>query len=101
MIKKTVAGIYTGNGDNAGVSRHQGGLLAAASMLSPPAGTDEISRPRVIYEKNGIPYINSDLVRDLEKKNNHAALDSKFVKLVESVTNAAGSGTAGQALEGS
>jgi len=85
----------------ADVTRHQGGflahgLLAAASAyqksadqgydLSPPAGiqdgTDETSGVDVIYEENGVPYINSDMA----KKNNQGTLNSNFIKLVESVT---------------
>ena len=58
----------------AGVTRHSRGLLAAASSL-PPSSND------VIYEKNGIPYINSDLVKE-----NKEILDGTFIKLVESVT---------------
>jgi hypothetical protein len=67
--------------DPAGLTRHQDGLLAAASRLSPLAGINEIPRQGVIYEKNGIPYINSDLA-----KNNQKNLDSNFIRLVESVT---------------
>jgi hypothetical protein len=69
---------------SAGVTRHQGGLLAAASRLSTSkaAGTDEISGNDVIYEINGVPYINSDLA----KKNSQGKLNNTFVKLVESVT---------------
>jgi hypothetical protein len=68
------------------VTRHQNGLLASASTyqrydLSPSAGIDETSRHDVIYEKNGVPYINGDLA-----KNNRRNLDSNFIKLVESVT---------------
>ena len=77
-------------GDTSGATRYPGGLLAAASRLS-------LSGNDVIYEQNGIPYINAALAR----KNNHGTLDSSFVRLVESVTNAACSGTAEQALEGS
>jgi hypothetical protein len=66
----------------AGVTRHQGGLLAAASRLSPPDGTDETSGIDVIYEENGVPYINSDLA----KRNNQGTLNRNFIKLVESVT---------------
>jgi len=66
----------------ASVTPHQGGLLAAASLLSPPAGINEISRLDVIYEKNGIPYINSCLANE----NTREKLDSNFIKLVESVT---------------
>ena len=79
-----------------GVTRYPGGLLAAASRLSAPAGIDEKSG-NVIYEENGIPYINSELAQ----KNNPGALDNSFKSLVESVTNAACSGTEEQALEGS
>jgi len=68
--------------DPAGVTRHQSGLLAAASRLPPPAGINETSRYNVIYEKNGVPYINSGLT----KENNRENLDSNFFKLVESVT---------------
>ncbi|MDR2923280.1 MAG: hypothetical protein LBU85_08065 [Treponema sp.] len=75
----------------------QGGLLAAASRLPPPsaAGIDETSRHNVIYEKNGVPYINSGMVNNDKSPEN---LDSNFVKLVESVKrspNAACSATAG------
>jgi hypothetical protein len=68
----------------AGVTRHQGGLLATASRLSPSgvAVIDETSGGDVIYEENGVPYINSDLAR----KNNQGPLNNNFVKLVESVT---------------
>jgi hypothetical protein len=69
-----------------GVTRHQNGLLASATAyqgydLSPSAGIDETSRHDVIYEKNGVPYINGDLA-----KNSRKNLDGNFVKLVESVT---------------
>jgi hypothetical protein len=79
-------------GEPIGVTRHQGGLLAVASTyqrydLSPPSeipdGIDETSGIDVIYEENGVPYINSDLA-----KNNHGTLNKNFVKLVESVTGA-------------
>jgi hypothetical protein len=60
----------------ADVTRHQGGLLAAASRLSETSGQD------VIYEENGVPYINSELV----KRNNQGTLNRNFIKLVESVT---------------
>jgi len=76
----------------AGVTRHQGGplapgLLAAASAyqrygLSGQTGIDETSGRDVIYEENGVPYINSDLAG----KNNQGTLNRNFVKLVESVT---------------
>jgi len=66
---------------SAGITRHQNGLLAAASGLPPSDGIDETSRHDVIYEKNGVPYINSDLA-----KKNRKNLDGNFVKLVESVT---------------
>ena len=76
---------------SAGVTRHQNGLLAtgllaAASQrhgLSPSgvAVVDETSVIDVIYEKNGVPYINSDLA----KRNNQGTLNNNFVKLVESV----------------
>jgi hypothetical protein len=71
-------------GASKSVTRHQGGLLAAASRLSPSkaAGTDEISGNDVIYEINGVPFINSDLA----KKNSQGKLNNTFVKLVESVT---------------
>ena len=76
-------------GAPSGVTRYPGGLLAAASAYQgydlSPSGNG------VIYEQNGIPYINSDLAR----KNNQGVLDSTFKKLVESVTNAACSGTEG------
>ena len=81
----------------AGVIRHQGGLLEAASAyqkydLSPSgvAVIDETSDSDVIYEENGVPYINSSLAR----KNNQGTLNNNFIKLVESVTNAA-AGTEG------
>jgi hypothetical protein len=64
------------------VTRHQCGLLAVASSLSPPVENKETPRRDVIYEKDGIPYINSDIA----KENNRGKLDSNFVKLVESVT---------------
>ena len=69
-------------GAPADVTRHQGGLLAAASRMSPPAGIDESSGSDVIYEENGVPYINSDLA----KRNNQGSLNRNFIKLVESVT---------------
>jgi len=72
--KKTAAAVP------AEVTRHQSGLLAVASSVSPPDG--ETSSHDVIYEKNGVPYINSDLA----KRNNQGTLNSNFVKLVESVT---------------
>jgi hypothetical protein len=74
--KKTAAG------DPPGVTPRQGGLLAAASRLSSSAGIDEISRHDVIYEKNGVPYIKSDMVNN---DKNLGKLDSNFIKLVESV----------------
>jgi len=94
--KKTAAidsaGIIPAKVTPVGVTPHQGGLLAAASaaasaaadasLLSPPAGNNEISRHEVIYEKNGIPYINSCLAKESNREN----LDSKFIELVESVT---------------
>jgi hypothetical protein len=74
------------------VTRHQGGLLAAVSAyqryarqrndLPPVAEIDETTCQDVIYEENGVPYINSDLARRNDQKN----LNSKFAKLVESVT---------------
>jgi len=64
------------------VTRHQSGLLAAAARLSPPDGSDEASGGDVIYEENGVPYINSDLV----KRNKQGTLNRNFIKLVESVT---------------
>ena len=69
-----------------GVTQHQNGLLGAASAyqrydLSPPAEIDETSLHNVIYEKNGVPYINGDMA-----KKNRKNLDGNFVKLVESVT---------------
>jgi hypothetical protein len=75
----------TGNPE--GVTRHQDGLLAAASAyqrydLSPSDGNDETSGIDVIYEENGVPYINSDLA----KRNNQGTLNRNFIKLVESVT---------------
>jgi hypothetical protein len=69
-------------GAPADVTRHQNGLLAAASRLSPSDGIDETSGIDVIYEENGVPYINSDLA----KKNNQGTLNRNFIKLVESVT---------------
>jgi hypothetical protein len=66
----------------AGVTQHQGGLLAVASRLPPPAGIDETSRHDVIYEENGVPYIN----RDLARRNNQGTLNRNFIELVESVT---------------
>jgi len=65
-----------------GVTRHQNGLLAAAFRLSPSDGIDEMSGHDVIFEKDGVPYIDSDQAR----KNNKGALNSNFIKLVESVT---------------
>ena len=62
-------------GDTSGVTRYTGGLLAAASRLS-------LSGNDVIYEQNGVPYVNAALAI----KNNQGNLDSNFVKLVESVT---------------
>ena len=81
----------TAASEPAGVTRHQVGLLAAASAyqgydLSPPAGIPdgigETSGIDVIYEENGVPYINSDLA----KKDNQGTLNRNFIKLVESVT---------------
>ena len=72
----------TAAGAPADVTRHQGGLLATASRVYQPAVTDETSGNNVIYEENGVPYINSDLA----KKNNQKTLNNNFVKLVESVT---------------
>jgi hypothetical protein len=74
-------------GEPAGGTQHQGGLLAVASAyqrcdLSGSAGIDETSGIDVIYEENGVPYINSDLA----KKNNQGTLNRNFIKLVESVT---------------
>jgi Flp pilus assembly protein TadG len=91
--KKTVAAAAAATaavvaaGEPAGVTRHQGGLLAAASTyqrcdLSGLAGIDETSGIDVIYEENGVPYINSDLAR----RNNQGTLNRNFIKLVESVT---------------
>jgi hypothetical protein len=60
----------------AGVTRHHGGLLASASRLSETSGQD------VIYEENGVPYINSDLAKNYTQ----GALNRNFIKLVESVT---------------
>jgi hypothetical protein len=60
----------------ADVTRHQGGLLAAASRLSETSGQD------VIYEENGVPYINSELAG----KDSQGTLNRNFIKLVESVT---------------
>jgi hypothetical protein len=68
----------------ADVTRHQGGLLAAASQrydLSSSDRIDETSGHDIIYEENGVPYINSDLAR----KNNQGTLNNNFIKLVESV----------------
>jgi len=88
--KKTAAAAAAGGaGAPADVKRHQGGLLAsalaAASRLAPPsgipAGIDETDT-NVIYEENGVPYINSDLA----KRNNQGGLNRNFKKLVESVT---------------
>ena len=64
------------------VTRHQCGLLAAASRLASAAEIDEADRNDVIYEKDGVPYINSDLA----KKNKQGTLNRSFIKLVESVT---------------
>jgi len=90
--KKTAAAVSEAADAPAGVTRQQcgllaSGLLAAASAyqrydLSPPAGIDETSGQDVIYEKDGVPYINSDLAR----KNNQGTLNNNFIKLVESVT---------------
>jgi hypothetical protein len=74
--KKTAAG------DPTGVTPRQDGLLAAASRLSSPAGIDETSCHDVIYEKNGVPYINSGMV---SHDKNLRKLDGNFIKLVESV----------------
>jgi len=95
--KKTAAAAA---GEPSGVIRHQdgllaSGLLAAASAyqryayqgydLSPLAGIqdgiDETSGIDVIYEENGVPYINSDLA----KINSQGTLNRNFIKLVESV----------------
>jgi hypothetical protein len=90
--KKTSATADATTGDSTDVTRHQGGLLAvgllaAASAyqrydLSPSDGNDETSGIDVIYEENGVPYINSDLA----KRNNQGTLNRNFIKLVESVT---------------
>jgi hypothetical protein len=72
----------TASGDPPCVTPRQGGLLAAASHLSSPAGIDETSSHDVIYEKNGVPYIKSGMVND---DKNPGKLDSNFIKLVESV----------------
>jgi hypothetical protein len=63
------------DGNPSAITRYPGGLLAAASLIS-PSGND------VIYEQNGVPYINAALA----KRNNQGILDNNFVKLVESVT---------------
>jgi len=106
MKKETADGMITGTGSHADVTRHQGGLLeaanaianaaanAAASRLSRLAGNDETSGHDIIYEKDGVPYIDSakvydpvcDRISDITKKNNRDSLDSDFIKLVESVT---------------
>jgi hypothetical protein len=83
----TAAAAAAAAGEPADVTRHKNGLLAAASSyqrydLSGPDGIDETSGIDVIYEENGVPYINSDLA----KRNNQGVLNKKFVKLVESVT---------------
>jgi len=65
------------------VTRHQGGLLTGGQTAAgQKVGIDETSPRNVIYEENGVPYINSDLARNNDRKN----LNSKFAKLVESVT---------------
>jgi len=99
MKKKTAAAAAAAAGNHGGVTRHQDGLLAAASRLSPSgvAVIDDTPNHDVIYEQDGIPYINSDLAR----KNNQGTLNRNFIRLVESVTNAACSGTAEQALKDS
>ena len=72
----------------ADVTRHQGGLLAAGMAASKaaasrmPAQDGETSGQDVIYEEDGVPYINSDLA----KKSAHGTLNRNFIKLVESVT---------------
>jgi len=77
----------------ADVTRHQGGLLAAgmAAASRLPVQDGETSGQDVIYEENGVPYINSGLA----KKSTQGTLNRNFIKLVESVTNAACSGTEG------
>jgi hypothetical protein len=59
-----------------GVTQHPGGLLAAASRVSPLSGHD------VIYEQNGVPYIDGGPPPPPPPP----PLDSNFIKLVESVT---------------
>jgi len=95
MIEKTAA--VTGAGSHTDVTRHQGGLLEAASAianatasataarLSLSVGNDETSGRNIIYEKDGVPYIDSGMTFGLQK-NNRENLDSDFIKLVESVT---------------
>ena len=90
--KKTAATVAVATADaSAIVTRHQNGLLApgllapgllAAASAYQSDGINETSGHDVIYEKNGVPYINSDLAI----KNNQETLNSNFIKLVESVT---------------
>ena len=72
------------SGGPADVTRHKGGLLAAgmAAASRLPAQDGETSGQDVIYEENGVPYINSGLA----KINNQGTLNRNFIKLVESVT---------------
>ena len=70
------------NGKNSTVvTAGKGGLLAAAASLAVinPVPVD------FILERNGIHYINSDLINNDE--NTGGKLDGNFVKLVDSVVN--------------
>jgi len=88
------ADVHPADSHPADVTRHQGGLLAAgmaAAASRLPTQDGETSGQDVIYEENGVPYINSGLAI----KNTPGTLNRNFIKLVESVTNAACSGTEG------
>ena len=69
---------------SADVTRHKDGLLASGLLAAASQKYDlsETSGQDVIYEENGVPYINSDLA----SKNNQGTLNRNFIKLVESVT---------------
>jgi len=81
----TAAAVVTADAP-ADITRNQGGLLAPGLLAAASAyksdGIDETSGHDVIYEKNGVPYINSDLAG----KNNRGTLNKNFIRLVESVT---------------
>jgi len=90
--KKKKASGGSADSHPADVTRHQGGLLAAGMAVGKAAGKAAASRlpaqdgetsgQDVIYEEDGVPYINSGLA----KKSAHGTLNRNFIKLVESVT---------------